>query len=191
MRGGDTGLMPEMSIDSIRVSLMNYQRVVILKEKETDRYLPIWVGPAEADAIAIKLQDVAVPRPLTHDLLNNVIGTMGGTVSHIIVNDLQNDTFYAKIILNIEGKTIEVDSRPSDAIALAVRTRVTIFADQGVLDKAGIELDKETGQPLVPDETDYGKGKSTGLREEELRSMSAFKDFIEELNLEDLDKGAS
>ena len=183
--------MPEMSIDSIRVSLMNYQRVVILKEKESDRYLPIWVGPAEADAIAVKLQDVSVPRPLTHDLLNSVIGTMGGTVSHIVVSDLQNDTFYAKIILNVDGKTVEVDSRPSDAIALAVRTRVTIFAEQVVLDKAGIQLDKETGQPLLSDEKADGEGKSTGIREEELRSMSAFKDFIEELNLEDLDKGAS
>jgi bifunctional DNase/RNase len=83
--------MIEMTIDSIRVSLMNYQRVVILKEKVSDRYLPIWIGPAEADAIAVKLQGVAVPRPLTHDLLNSVIDTLGGAVNSIIVNDLKND----------------------------------------------------------------------------------------------------
>ena len=93
--------MLEMSIDSIRVSLMNYQRVVILKEKDTDRYLPIWIGPSEADAIAVKLQDVSVPRPLTHDLLGNVIDAMGGVVKRIVVSDLQNDTFYAKIILEV------------------------------------------------------------------------------------------
>jgi bifunctional DNase/RNase len=93
--------MIEMTIDSIRVSLMNYQRVVILKEKTSDRYLPIWIGPAEADAIAVKLQGVTVPRPLTHDLLSSVIDTLGAAVSSIIVNDLKNDTFFAKVILNV------------------------------------------------------------------------------------------
>ena len=88
--------MLEMTIDSIRVSPMNYQRVVILKEKDSDRYLPIWIGPAEADAIAVKLQDLSVPRPLTHDLLRTVIDNLGGAVQHILVNDLQNDTFYAQ-----------------------------------------------------------------------------------------------
>jgi len=180
--------MPEMSIDSIRVSLVNYQRVVILKEKESDRYLPIWVGPAEADAITVKLQEISVPRPLTHDLLSNIIESMGGKVSHIIVNELQDDTFFAKIVLDVEGKTINIDSRPSDAIALAVRTQVTIFVEEQVLDKAGIELDKETGQPLLNDEGNSKEGGTPKIREEELRSLSAFRDFIEELNLEDLDK---
>ena len=113
--------MQEMLIDSIRVSLMNYQRVVILKEKSSDRYLPIWIGPAEADSIAVKLQDLSVPRPLTHDLLNLVITSLGGSVSHIVVSDLLNDTFYAKIFIQRNGDNLEVDSRPSDAIALAVR----------------------------------------------------------------------
>lgn len=81
--------MIEMTINSIRVSLMNYQRVVILKEKAADRYLPIWIGPAEADAIAIKLQGASVPRPLTHDLLRSVIDTLGATISFIVVNDLK------------------------------------------------------------------------------------------------------
>ena len=117
--------MIEMSIDSIRMSLMNYQRVVILKEKEAERYLPIWIGPAEADSIAVKLQDVSVPRPLTHDLLRSVIDALGGVVASIIVCDLRNDTFYAKIILTVEGGDLEIDSRPSDAIALAVRVGVT------------------------------------------------------------------
>ncbi len=94
--------MIEMTIDSIRVSLMNYQRVVILKEKTAERYLPIWIGPAEADAIAVKLQGVNVPRPLTHDLLHSVIDTLGATLDSIVVNDLKNDTFFAKLILNVD-----------------------------------------------------------------------------------------
>src|SRR4030066_2233966 len=149
---GKGGLpMIEMTIDSIRVSLMNYQRVVILKEKVSDRYLPIWIGPAEADAIAVKLQGVAVPRPLTHDLLSSVIDTLGAAVNSIIVNDLKNDTFYAKLILDIDGKQVEGDSRPSDALALAVRTGVPIYADEAVMDKAGILLDEETGKPIFED----------------------------------------
>src|SRR3989337_2515140 len=90
--------MREVNIDSIRMSLMSYQRVVVLKEKHSDRYLPIWIGPAEAEAIAIKLQDVSVPRPLTHDLLGNVISNLGARISSVVVSDLQNDTFFAKIL---------------------------------------------------------------------------------------------
>ena len=96
--------MIEMVIESIRVSLMNYQRVVILKEKESDRYLPIWIGPAEADAIAVRLQEVAVSRPLTHDLLRSIIDALGGSIQYIVVNDLTNDTFYARIIMEVDGR---------------------------------------------------------------------------------------
>ena len=113
--------MVELTIESIRVSLMNYQRVVILRDKSSDRYLPIWIGAAEADAIAVQLQEVAVARPLTHDLLRSVIDTLGAHVNHVIVNDLSNDTFYARIVLDVNGGSMEIDSRPSDAIALAVR----------------------------------------------------------------------
>ena len=187
--------MLEMSIDSIRVSLMNYQRVVILKVKDADRYLPIWIGPSEADAIAVKLQDVSVPRPLTHDLLGNVIDAMGGVVKRIVVSDLQNDTFYAKIILEVgaNGSTEskEVDSRPSDAIALAVRTNVPIFVEEPVLEKAGVQLDKETGKVAAEDAPgDQDTKKETKPPgEEELRGMSAFTEFVEGLDLGDLEKG--
>ena len=175
--------MQRMSIDSIRVSPMNYQRVVILKENDSDRYLPIWIGPAEADAIAVKLQDLSVPRPLTHDLLRTVIDTLGGSVVHILVSDLHNDTFYAKIVIEVDGDTKEIDSRPSDAMALAVRAQVPIFAEESVMDKAGILLDKETGKPLTPER---GNTEPTGeVNEEELRRMSAFTDFINDLDLED------
>jgi len=183
--------MIEMTIDSIRVSLMNYQRVVILKEKVSDRYLPIWIGPSEADAIAVKLQGVAVPRPLTHDLLNSVIDTLGGAVNSIVVNDLKNDTFFAKVVIESGGKQMEVDSRPSDALALAVRTGVPIFADEAVLEKAGILLDGETGKPIF-EERETAEGKTPKVNDEEMKKkMSAFYDFINTLDLDDFDKRKS
>ncbi len=182
--------MLEMMIDSIRVSLMNYQRVVILKEKDSDRYLPIWIGPAEADAIAVKLQDISVPRPLTHDLLSSVIDTLGATINHILVSDLESDTFYAKIIINLNGKSVDIDSRPSDAIALAVRVKAPIYVEEIVLEKAGVLLDKETGKPILSEDTvgPDGEEKSPEVKEEEERRMSAFTDFINSLDLEDFGK---
>jgi bifunctional DNase/RNase len=182
--------MIEMSIDSIRVSLMNYQRVVILKEKAARRYLPIWIGPAEADAIAVKLQGVSVPRPLTHDLLSSVIDSLGAAIDSIIVSDLKSDTFYAKIILNVDRDQVEIDSRPSDALALAVRVDAPIYAEEAVLDKAGILLDEETGKPLL-EETEEAGGQDRKVSEEEMKKMSAFYDFINTLDLDDFDKRKS
>jgi bifunctional DNase/RNase len=173
-----------MTIDSIRVSLMNYQRVVILKEKDSERYLPIWIGPAEADAIAVKLQDVSVPRPLTHDLLGNVIGALGGAVSSITITNLENDTFFAEIRVQVDGNDLTIDSRPSDALALAVRSEVPIFADESVLSKAAIFLDKETGKP-IPASSEEGEAPGQ-VDEAELKRMSAFTDFIDSLDLSDL-----
>jgi bifunctional DNase/RNase len=182
--------MIEMSIDSIRVSLMNYQRVVILKEKLAKRYLPIWIGPAEADAIAVKLQGVTVPRPLTHDLLSSVIDSLGAGIDSIIVSDLKSDTFYAKIILSVNGEQMEIDSRPSDALALAVRTDAPIFAEEAVLDKAGILLDEETGKPVM-EESEEVDTKDKKVSEEEMRKLSAFHDFINTLDMDDFDKRKS
>jgi bifunctional DNase/RNase len=178
----------EMIVDSIRVSLMNYQRVVILKEKMAERYLPIWIGPAEADAIAVTLQGVNVPRPLTHDLLRSVIDALGARVDSIIVSELKNDTFYARIVLNVDGEQLEIDSRPSDALALAVRVEVPIYTEEAVLDKAGILLDRETGKPIMQ-EGEVGGGKK--VSDEEVKRMSAFYDFINTLDLEDFDKRKS
>ena len=173
--------MIEMSVESIRVSLMNYQRVVILKEKSAERYLPIWIGPAEADAIAMKLHDVNVPRPLTHDLLLSVVTALDATINSIVVTDLVDDTFYAKIYLDVNGGRVEIDSRPSDAIALAVRVSVPIYAEEVVMDKAGVTLDHETGKLK----------HSSKVSEDELDKMSAFRDFINNLNLEDFEGGKS
>ena len=180
--------MKELSIESIRLSLMNYQRVVILREKDSDRYLPIWIGPAEADAIAVRLQDVAVARPLTHDLLSNMIEQLGGKVAYIVVSDLSNDTFFARIVLDVNGETVEVDSRPSDAIALAVRVDVPIYAADEVLARAGVVLEEEG---------EDGEGgriaaeKTRPVDPAELERLGAFKDFIEGLDLDDFDQRKS
>jgi uncharacterized protein len=173
--------MVEMTIDSIRVSLMNYQRVVILKEKGTNRYLPIWIGPAEADAIAVKLQNVELSRPLTHDLLQSVISTLGASVEYIVVNGLKEDTFYARLALTIDGVKLDIDSRPSDALALAVRVGAPIYVEESVLEKAGIILEEETGKAVSESKVD----------EQELKGLSAYKDFINTLDLEDFKKRQS
>lgn len=178
--------MIEMSVEGIRVSLMNYQRVVILKEKDADRYLPIWIGPAEADAITVRLQEVTVARPLTHDLLRDVLDKLGAEVHSVVVNDLADDTFYARIMLQVNGERLEIDSRPSDAIALAVRAQVPIYAEDSVLERAGVQLDQE-GQPVEAGAQQEPKK----VDEEELQRMSAFRDFIESLDLDDFDKRKS
>jgi len=128
----------EMTIDSIRVASKSSNRNLILKEKLADRYLPIWIGNAEADAIAVKLQGVQCTRPLTHDFLCAVIEALGATMKSAVVNKLQNDTFYAKVTLVTDRGEIDVDCRPSDAIAVAVRVDAPVFADKEVLDRAGV-----------------------------------------------------
>lgn len=180
--------MIEMMVDSIRVSVMNYQRVVILKESNAERYLPIWIGPSEADAIAIKLQGVSVPRPMTHDLLYNVINTLGAKMNFVVVNNLNGDTFFAKINVSINDNPLEIDSRPSDAIAIAVRAEAPIYAEEEVLDKAGIVFDRETGKPVPISQIDKPEEKRE-ISPEELEKLSAFTDFINTLDMQGLDKG--
>lgn len=174
----------ELTIESIRVSLRNYQRVVILKEKDADRYLPIWIGPAEADAIAVRLQEVTVARPLTHDLLASMIEQLGGAVRSVVISDLTNDTFFARIHVERDGKIIEVDSRPSDAIAVAVRAGVPVYVDESVLDRAGVQLNADS-EPL-----EAAAAEPSGISDEERQRLSAFSDFISGLDLDDLGKTA-
>lgn len=190
--------MIEVTIDSVRIGLMNrkpeYQYVVLLRERSSKRYLPIFIGQAEARAILIKLKNETVPRPMTHDLLQKMIDALGASVDSIIVNSLENDIFYAKIILNLNGRQYEIDARPSDALALAIRADSPIFIDESVLDKAGISLDrdKETDD-LILDSTDglEAEGKGGKVSEEEMRRLSAFREFIDTLDLDDFDKNKS
>jgi bifunctional DNase/RNase len=164
----------EMVVESIRMNLLAPTRVVFLKEIKRERYLPIIIGVSEADAIAIKLQNADVPRPLTHDLLASMVQTLGGRITHIVVNDLVDETFYARIVLDVQGRHVEVDSRPSDAIALAVRVNVPIFVEESVLEKSAI----------VPDEArDSAESGEERIKEEQL---SVFRDVINQLNLDDL-----
>jgi hypothetical protein len=176
--------MFEMVIDSIRVSLMNYQRVVILKEKHSKRYLPMWIGTNEAEAIALKLEDVDVPRPMTHDLLCNSFESLGAKIDHVVVWDVNHeDTFMAKIIVDFKGDLIEIDSRPSDALALAVRTGSPIYEEDKVLDQAGMELDQNNDDLKNIDSISDKKQKKSSDSKE--LKLSAFDDFMDELDLED------
>ncbi len=140
--------MIEVFVESIRVNMTNYKRVVMLKEKTAPRYLPIWIGHFEADAIAIPMQNVPVSRPLTHDLLSSVIGALGGKITQVVINELSDETFYAKLIIDENGRHVEVDSRPSDAIAIAIRAGVPIFATDAVLDRAAVIPEVEEDEKL-------------------------------------------
>ncbi|MBK5228940.1 MAG: bifunctional nuclease family protein [Actinobacteria bacterium] len=138
--------MVEVTLVGVRVDLPSNQPIVLLKEVGGDRYLPIWIGAVEATAIAFALQGIQTPRPMTHDLLRDILKETGVEVERILINDLVEQTFYALIRMSSAGEAKEISSRPSDAIALAVRTAVPIFASEEVLDQAGIELkdDAET-----------------------------------------------
>ncbi len=166
--------MVEVTVDSIRVSLMTQHRVVVLKETDSDRYLPIWIGPFEADAITIQLQGVQVPRPLTHDLLKSFIRELGIKVSHVLVSELRNDTFFARIVIDVDGDSMEIDSRPSDAIALAVRVGAPIFVSEQVMGLASI----------TPEEEITAETEATTSQEAE--DLAVFRDFVESLDLDDL-----
>ena len=158
--------MVEVKVESIQVSMMSEHRVILLKEVDADRLLPIFIGPYEAEAIAIRLREIELPRPLTHDLLNNVIAEMGGEVSHIVVSDLRNDTFYARISVDLNGRRLEIDSRPSDAIALAVRADVPIFVEEEVM-----------AEGIVPEDD---------ISEADDAALSVFRDFVNTLDLDDM-----
>jgi len=137
----------EMVVESVRVHMLSSQHVVILKESERDRYLPIWIGPSEANAIAMRLQGLSAERPLTHDLLVSVVGAMHSSVNRIVVTHVRDGTFHARLYLEAaDGTESEIDSRTSDAIAVAVRTGSTIYVDERVLDEAGVEPDHEDGE---------------------------------------------
>lgn len=172
--------MIEVEIDSIRISLVTQHRIVMLKELDGERQIPIWIGPCEADAITIELQDVKVARPVTHDLLKNVIGVMGGEISHVLVKELREGIFHARLYVDVNGKEVDIDCRPSDAIALAVRAKVPIFVAEDVATEVGIlpeadiqgqEGEAPAGSEVPPDEAD------------------AFTDFLSTLDLDDLGEG--
>ena len=135
----------EMVIETVGMSEIDHQPVVVLKEKTGERYLPIWIGFTEANAIAVIIEGVDVPRPLTADLLSSILNRLGASVNSIIINDLKDNTFYANIILKVNWTEVKIDSRPSDGIAIAVRAGAPIYVKEAVLDKAGIKPNQDTG----------------------------------------------
>jgi uncharacterized protein len=133
----------ELELVGVRVELPQNQPIVLLKERSGDRFLPIWIGAVEATAIAFALQGVVTARPMTHDLMRDLLANLQVNVDRIVVTELRQGTFYAEIQLTSDGQSIAVSSRPSDAIALAVRSTAPIFADESVLEEAGIEIEDE------------------------------------------------
>ncbi|MGD2162635.1 MAG: bifunctional nuclease family protein [Anaerolineales bacterium] len=166
--------MVEVEIDSIRVSLMSQQRIVILKELDSERFLPIWIGPYEAEAITLSLNEVEVVRPLTHDLLRNIINDLGAQVLRVNITELRDDVFYARIILQVDGQEMSIDSRPSDALALSVRVHVPVFVDEEVMEAASTEPEEDI-------EAEMPEGEESEER------LEVFKDFVESLDLGNLD----
>lgn len=163
--------MIEVTVDRIQVNLVQQTRVVILRETAGNRFLPIWIGQFEAEAIAMFLQEVEAVRPMTHDLLKNVLAGLGATLERLEIHDLQDDVFYARLILRSGKDQVEVDSRPSDGIALAVRAHAPIFVADEVMERAGTapEADiREKGAAADEDSPD--------------KRLDVFKDFINKLD---------
>ena len=155
--------MIELELVGVRVELPHNQPIVLLKERAGDRFLPIWIGAVEATSIAFALQGVVTSRPMTHDLMRDLLSTLEVSVDRIVVTELREGTFYAEIRMTSDGESVTVSSRPSDAIALAVRATVPIFADESVLEEAGIHIDEE----------------------EETDEVEQFKEFLEQVTPED------
>jgi bifunctional DNase/RNase len=143
-----TESLAEVVVESVRVHMLSSQHVVLLKETDRERYLPIWIGPWEANAIAARLQGVTSERPMTHDLFATTLGTLGVELRRVIVSSLTEETFHATLELERDGQIYTVDARPSDALALAVRTGVRIYASIEVLDRAGVEPDSQVDERL-------------------------------------------
>lgn len=188
--------MVEVTIDSVRVSLMSPQRLVVLRDTTSDRYLPIWVGPFEADAITVALQEIEMARPLTHDLLKNVFTTFGAQIKRVEIVAMREDVFYGNIVAQADGQIINVDARPSDAIALAVRVHVPIMVDPDVMTTAGITPEDDLRSHQPPQTSSLGEGPRSVtstpgaptaparplVNPEESGRLSIFEDFLSKLD---------
>ena len=177
--------MVEVVIDSIRVSLISQQRIVILREVDGDRYLPIWIGIYEAEAIALALQEVEVARPLTWDLLKNVFSIMDARILRVEVTSLHDDTYYGNIVVEFDGRMLDIDSRPSDAIALAVRAHVPILVARPILESIGVTPEEDL-QETARDINQQSETNPSDVNEE---NLSVFEDFLENLNIDGEDTG--
>ncbi|HNS06820.1 MAG TPA: bifunctional nuclease family protein [Anaerolineaceae bacterium] len=179
--------MVEVVIDSVRVSLTNQQRIVMLRESGRERYLPIWIGPYEAEAITISLQEIEVARPQTHDLLLQSLTKLGARLIRVEVVSLKKDVFYGNLVLELDGKLYDVDARPSDSIALAVRAHVPILVNSEILREAGLtpEVDIQAEVLDVEDEP-TPEAESDMESEETSKRLSLFEEFLQNVNLDDV-----
>jgi uncharacterized protein len=177
--------MVEVVIDSVRVSLTNQQRIVVLRDLQSDTYLPIWIGPYEAESITIALQEIEVARPQTHDLLKNVLNMLNAHLLRVEIVNLREDVFYANLVVELNDQIINIDSRPSDALALAVRTNVSILVSHDVLDAAGIHPEQD-----IKDETQASSEEKSSVAPEKgdksENRLSVFEDFLDNLDMDNL-----
>ena len=169
----------ELSIDSVRVGIRQQRPVVVLKEVSGERYLAIWLGSDMAQAITFALQDQETPRPMTHDLLLNTIEMLGGKVKEVRITSLKEDVYFARIIIEQDGDTHSIDSRTSDALAIAVRSVANIMASQELMEEASIQLPDD-------DDDDFNQELLNPVTDEELRKLSPFRDLVEGLDLDNL-----
>jgi uncharacterized protein len=190
------GRLIEMVVESVRVHMLSNRHVVILKDVERDRYLPIWIGAWEASAIAMRLQGVSAERPLTHDLFISAMAELGARVDRVVISDLADETYHARLFLVRDGSEVEVDARPSDALALAVRAEASIFASEEVLDQAALGADPDV------DEAEAGEDEASAGRPGERRGrririplesvggavtdprLEMFRDFVNSLEVD-------
>ena len=172
--------MIEVQIDSVRVHLMTPNRLVVLKQMNSERYLPIWVGPYEAEAITIALQEVEMSRPLTHDLLKNVFNTFNARIMRVEIVKLENDTYYGTIVAEFNGNEVRVDSRSSDAIALSVRAHVPILVHASVMEKGSITPEEDMPEESAAPE----KSEPAPLTQEGVERLSVFENFLDKLDFD-------
>lgn len=179
--------MVEVVIDSVRVSLTNQQRIVMLREAGRERYLPIWIGPYEAEAITISLQEIEVARPQTHDLLLQSLTQLGARLIRVEVVSLKKDVFYGNLVLELDGKLYDVDARPSDSIALAVRAHVPILVNSEILREAGLTPEVDIQAEVLDVEDEPAQEADSDMESEETsKRLSLFEEFLQNVNLDDV-----
>lgn len=181
--------MVEVMIDSVRVSLTNQQRIVMLCELDRERYLPIWIGPFEAEAITISLQEIEVARPQTHDLLIQSLEKLNARIIRVEVVALKGDVFYGSLVIELNGQVYQVDARPSDSIALAVRAHVPILVNSAILKEAGIIPEADIQANILDDVDVDTEDRSTSGEvepEETKKRLSVFEDFLQNVDLDDM-----
>jgi bifunctional DNase/RNase len=176
--------MVEVMIDSVRVSLTNQQRIILLRELGGETFLPIWVGPFEAEAITIALQEIEIARPQTHDLMISMLSHLNARLLKVEVTELRGDVFYGTLVVESEKGQLRIDTRPSDAIALSVRAHVPIYVSRDILSEAGISPEKEIKpEHSEPEPAESSEAEPKSETPESKARLSVFEDFLQNIDL--------